>query len=163
MRCVGAENPPCIRCTKSGRDCVVQASRRGQQSANSQARRQPASSSSIDDGIPRRRQLSPLAQSAQHAQQWSPAAHPSPRASFTLRRPTSNSYASPTSPSVPSPALPSVFSTSPLDVLEHVASQGSVGQLWSLSNQRSSAVRDVYLGNPPPEIAEDVLVELVDL
>jgi hypothetical protein len=34
MKCVGSENPPCARCAKAGRDCVVQQSDRRQPSVN---------------------------------------------------------------------------------------------------------------------------------
>jgi hypothetical protein len=34
MKCVGSENPPCARCAKAGRDCVVQRSDRRQPSVN---------------------------------------------------------------------------------------------------------------------------------
>ncbi len=30
MKCVGSDNPPCQRCAKAGRECVVQQSNRGQ-------------------------------------------------------------------------------------------------------------------------------------
>lgn len=31
MRCIGAHHPPCVRCTKSGKECVVHLPRRGHQ------------------------------------------------------------------------------------------------------------------------------------
>lgn len=31
MRCIGADNPPCARCAKAGRECIIQPSRRGLQ------------------------------------------------------------------------------------------------------------------------------------
>jgi hypothetical protein len=40
MRCVGAHNPPCERCLRTGKKCVVQPSRRGQQQPAQSLRRQ---------------------------------------------------------------------------------------------------------------------------
>src|ERR1700761_6019437 len=130
MRCIGAENPPCARCLRTGRRCVVQPSRRGQQqSSHSLRKRQSLPPSSPGEAA--------HYQEAQAAPSPAPAssggllstAHPLPPKASALRSPLARpeAHASPASTARleqgASPSLPSVYSSSPLDVVGSAASR----------------------------------------
>ena len=173
MRCLGAENPPCQRCAKAGRKCIVLASRRGQQSANSRRRRDPAT---------------PELEVALHQQNTPSSARSLGRLSSDPLPPASAGalsvtyHLSPISHTTPgstnqsgqiaSPGLPSVFSSSPIDVLRPIGTQPPEPPIGSQSQPRSSdfifTPRESYTGSLLPtrvslHIADSTLVELVDL
>lgn len=122
MRCIGADNPPCVRCVKSNRQCVVQM-------PNRQQRRSSPSQSQLNSTRTRVRQ---------------PASIPSPY-SLTDHTPSPSVTHAPNSPNIPnlpveiphqfheqsprfapeqrnsnpavtSKSLPSIFSSSPITI-----------------------------------------------
>lgn len=164
MRCVGAENPPCARCLRTGRRCVVSPSRRGQTQANSLRKRLPPISSSVRE-VPDMETGTPSYGSISiKSPRLAPPELPRPpsRRSPTHRPDAHNSPASISrTENVSSPSLPSVYSLSPLDVLGSVATQDT---LSGSQHQHQREPRDHWVGNSrSAEIPENVLVEYIEL
>ncbi|KIW24899.1 uncharacterized protein PV07_10582 [Cladophialophora immunda] len=168
MRCIGADKPPCVRCSRTGRNCVVHASRRGQQqSANSLRKRQPPVSSPPPDALYQQASQSTTC-AATGSVQRSPLAHPTSPPAYSLQSPSYKSgRVSPASTSRPdqnvSSSLPSVYSSSPLDVLDSVASQQPLPEPWSqLESDGNAAPLGSSSRRNPNDIPDTTLVELIE-
>lgn len=161
MRCQGAEKPPCARCVRTGRRCVVTPSRRGQTQANSLRKRLPPASSSTSEV----QTATPAFTTTSAKSPW--LAPPEPPRTASHRSPTQrlDAHSSPASISrtenISSPSLPSVYSSSPLDVLGSVATQEP---LVASQLQHQPEPRDNWTGNSGHvEVSENVLVEYIEL
>ncbi|KIW73779.1 hypothetical protein PV04_01871 [Phialophora macrospora] len=170
MRCVNADNPPCARCLRTGRRCVVLPSRRGQQqSGTSLRKRQPPASSPAPSEPLHTRDSQPVPSAAPSSSAGRPSRIPPmlPQVQArALRSPSSRreAHSSPASTSHPehsaSPGLPSVYSLSPLDVLGYVATQPPSTETWA---QQQPSPRGTSLGRPGlVDIAEGVLIEYIE-
>jgi hypothetical protein len=173
MRCVNADNPPCARCLRTGRRCVVLPSRRGQQqSGTSLRKRQPPASSPSSSEPLHTQDAHPVPSAAPSNSAVRPSRIPPmlPQAQpqvQALRSPSSRreAHSSPASTSHPehsaSPGLPSVYSLSPMDALGYVATQPPSTETWA---QHQLSPRGTSSGRSGPvDVAEGVLVEYIEL
>ncbi|KIY00367.1 uncharacterized protein Z520_04052 [Fonsecaea multimorphosa CBS 102226] len=168
MRCIGAENPPCVRCSKTGRNCVVHASRRGQhQSANSLRKWQPPVSSSPSDAL-HQQDSQNTTDAATSSVRRSPPVHTATPPAFALQSPSyKGGRVSPASTSQPdqnvSPSLPSVYSLSPLAALDSVALQQPLPESWSQpASDGIAVVPSASSRRNPKDVPDTVLVELIE-
>lgn len=164
MRCVGAENPPCARCLRTNRRCVVSPSRRGRTQANSLRKRcHPVSSSTgavpdVQTATPSHGSVSIMSPLLAPPE---PPKPPSGRSS--TQRP--DAHDSPPSISrtdnISFPSLPSVYSLSPLDALGSLSAQET---LSGSRHQHQRQLRDHRIDNSRSgDIPENVLVEYIEL
>lgn len=113
MRCIGAANPPCVRCIKRNRECVVQLPNRQQRHLSSSQSNASTLSSPLVEHT-----LSP---SVSHAS-TSPAVRI--QAARQLQEPCPGLATEQRNPSLDKTSLPSIFSSSPITIASTMASEG---------------------------------------
>ncbi len=117
MRCIGAADPPCARCAKSNRECVVRLPNRQQQRSSTRSQA-PADHSQRSPNILVGSRPSPaasLSSTSQVSQQIAPS---QPQGLSQLP------HASQTISAGDQTILPSIFSSSPITIATSKASEG---------------------------------------
>ena len=168
MRCIGAaDGHSCARCLRTGRRCVVQPSRRGQQqSANSLRKKRPVVLSSSEPSSLRDDQAATRTATSSPAA-WSPMIHPTLHETSSFQSPHMRIEAHSSPASIPrwepnaSSRLPSLYTSSPLDVLGSLVSQQPSKEIsfQHLLSINSTSIRSPRLADIP----EDVLIEYIEL
>lgn len=143
MRCIGAANPPCVRCLKSNRECMVKLPNRQQRHLSSSLSNAPTSPNPLVGHTP-----SP---SVSHAS-TSPAVRP--EAASQPQEPSPRLAPEKRTPLLDQTSVPSIFSSSPITIASTKATQ---------SDSPSSGVPASHTQLESDQVSHSTLVDLVEL
>jgi hypothetical protein len=148
MRCIGAANPPCVRCLKSNRECMVQLPNRQQRHLSSSRSNAPAhppaptSPNPLVEHTPSPGGSHASTSPAVRTEAASQLQEPSPGASEQRN------------PLLHQTSLPSIFSSSPITIASTKASE---------SDGPSSGVPASHTRRELDQVSHSTILDLVEL